>query len=88
MDLTDEQWEIIKPLIPQPPKRPDGRGRPRHDNREILNGILCIMRTGAQRMDMPERYLPCQNYHRRFQEWVRSGVFKDILRNLVKVVKK
>ena len=48
MDLTDEQWVIIKPLIPQPPKRPDGRGRPRRDNREILNGILWIMRTGAQ----------------------------------------
>lgn len=53
MDLTDEQWEVIKPLIPQPPKRPDGRGRPRRDNREVLNGILWIMRTGAQWKDMP-----------------------------------
>lgn len=46
MDLTDEQWDIIQPLIPEPPKRPLGRGRPRRDNREILNGILWIMRTG------------------------------------------
>ena len=87
MDLTDEQWEIVKPLIPQPPKRPDGRGRPRRDNREILNGILWIMRTGAQWMDMPERYPPYQTCHRRFQEWVRSGAFEDILRTLVKDVK-
>jgi transposase len=87
MDLTDEQWEIIKPLIPQPPKRPDGRGRPRRDNREILNGILWIMRTGAQWMDMPERYPPYQTCHRRFQEWVRSGAFENILRTLVKDVK-
>lgn len=55
MGLTDEQWEIIKPLIPEPPKRPEGRGRPRRDNREILNGILWIMRTGAPWKDMPER---------------------------------
>lgn len=87
MDLTDEQWDVIKPLIPEPPKRPDGRGRPRRDNREILNGILCIMRTGAQWKDMPERYPPYQTCHRRFQEWVRSGAFETILRALVKDMK-
>ncbi len=87
VELTDEQWDIIKPLIPEPPKRPDGRGRPRRDNREILNGILWIMRTGAQWKDMPDRYPPYQTCHRRFQEWVRSGVFEDILRALVKDVK-
>jgi len=87
VELTDEQWDIIKPLIPEPPKRPDGRGRPRRDNREILNGILWIMRTGAQWKDMPDRYPPCQTCHRRFQEWVRLGVFEDILRALVRDVK-
>ena len=34
MDLTDEQWDVIKPLIPEPPKRPDGRGTWR-DNRGV-----------------------------------------------------
>jgi len=87
MDLTDEQWDVIKPLIPQPPKRPDGRGRPRRDNREILNGILWIMRTGAPWKDLPERYPPYQTCHRRFQEWVRSGTFEVILRMLVKDMK-
>lgn len=84
MDLTDEQWEMITPLIPQPPKRRDGRGRPRRDNREVLNGILWIMRSGAQWRDMPERYPPYQTCQRRFQEWVRSGTFELILRTLVK----
>jgi len=87
VELTDEQWDIIKPLIPEPPKRPDGRGRPRRDNREILNGILWIMRTGAQWKDMPDRYPPYQTCHRRFQEWVRLGVFEDILRASVRDVK-
>ena len=65
------------PLIPEPPKRPDGRGSPRRDDREILNGILWIMRTGAQWKDMPERYPPYQTCHRRFQEWVRLGAFES-----------
>ena len=47
MDLTDEQWEVVKPLIPAPPKRSDGRGRPRVDDRKILDGILWVMCTGA-----------------------------------------
>jgi len=45
MDLTDEQWKVIKPLIPDPPRRADGRGRPWRDAREVLNGILWILRT-------------------------------------------
>lgn len=68
MDLTDEQWEVIKPLIPQPAKRPDGRGRPRRDDREILNGIWGVLRTGAPWKDMPKCYPPYQTCHRRFQE--------------------
>ena len=87
MDLTDEQWNIVEPLLPKPVKRVDGKGRPRMDNRVILNGILWIMRTGAPWHDMPNRYPPYQTCHRRFQEWVRSGTFEKILRKLVKDVK-
>ncbi len=36
MDLTDEQWSIIQPLIPDPPRRPDGKGRPWRDSREVM----------------------------------------------------
>ena len=68
-------------------RRADGRGRPQCDNREILNSILRIMRTGAQWKDLPERYPPYQTCHRRFQEWVRSGTFEVILRKLVKDMK-
>ncbi len=40
MDLTDEQWNLIAPLIPNPPRRADGRGRPCRHPREVMNGIL------------------------------------------------
>ena len=79
MDLTDEQWEVVKPLIPVAPRRPDGRGRPRINDRDVLNGILWIMRTGAPWHDMPDRYPSYQTCHRRFQEWVRCGAFEQIL---------
>ena len=82
MDLTDEQWSVIQPLIPDLPRRPDGKGRPWKDSREVINGILWILRTGAPWYDMPDRYPPYQTCHRRFQQWVRSGVFEKVLRAL------
>jgi transposase len=86
MDLKDEQWEIVKRLLPKAAKRADGRGRPRVNDRDILNGILWILRTGARWQDLPERYPPYQTCHRRFQEWVSSGVFEKLLKALVKDV--
>lgn len=67
MDLTDDQWKVLEPLIGELPRRADGRGRPWRSSREVLNGILWILRTGAQWADLPERYPPYQTCHRRFQ---------------------
>jgi transposase len=81
-DLTNAQWEILDSLIPQPTPRSDGRGRPWKDRRAVLNGILWILRTGAPWADVPDRYPSYQTCHRRFQQWVRSGVMKRILETL------
>ena len=82
MDLTDEQWEILEPLIPKPPRREDGRGRPWRDPRDVLNGVLWILRTGAPWKDLPERYPPYQTCHRRFQRWIEEGVLGTVLETL------
>lgn len=82
MDLTDEQWAVISPLIPDPPRRSDGKGRPWKDSREVMDGILWVLRTGAPWYDLPDRYPPYQTCHRRFQQWVRSGVFERVLQTL------
>lgn len=87
MELKDEQWAIVEPLLPKSPRRADGKGRPRVDDRAILNGILWVLRTGAPWHDMPSRYPSYQTCHRRFQEWVEKGVFEEVLRALVKDVK-
>jgi len=81
-DLTDAQWAMLDPLIPEPARRKDGRGRPWRPRREVLDGILYILRTGAAWADLPERYPPYQTCHRRFQQWVRSGVMRGILEAL------
>src|SRR5579884_4305196 len=83
-ELTDEQWAIIKTLIKPVPRRQDGRGRPWRDNREVLNGILWILRSGARWKDLPERFPPYQTCHRRFQQWVRDGTLKRMLETLAK----
>lgn len=79
MDLTDQQWAVLQPLIPEPPRRPDGRGRPWADNRKLLDGMLWVLRTGAQWEDLPRRYGSKSTCHRRFQDWVEKGVFEEIL---------
>src|SRR5215813_15178049 len=79
MDLTDEQWVVVDPLIGEMPRRADGRGRPRRSSREVQGGILWILRTGAQWADLPERYPPYQTGHRRFQHWVRDATLERVL---------
>src|SRR5215831_13388742 len=78
-NLTDSQWAALDPLIPEPSGRKNGRGRPWKEPRAVLSGILWILRTGAPWADLPDRYPSYQTCHRRFQQWVQSGVLKDIL---------
>jgi transposase len=79
MDLTEEQWRVVSTILPQDPKRADGRGRPWSERRVVFNGVLWILRTGAPWKDLPERYGKYQTVHRRFQNWVRSGVMEKVL---------
>lgn len=68
-DLADAQWTFIELLLPQLPKRTDGRGQPWRDSRAVLNGILCILHTSAQRAELPSRHPHFnQTCHRRPQQ--------------------
>jgi transposase len=60
-ELTDEEWAIIAPLLPNKP-----RGVARVDDRRVINGILWRVRTGAPRRDVPERYGPRTTLYDRF----------------------
>ena len=83
MELTDQQWNRIEPIIASLAKKKDPRGRRGRDPRDVLNGVLWILRTGAPWKDLPARYPPYQTCHRRFQQWVEDGVFRPIAIELV-----
>ena len=53
--LTEAQWEKIQRLLPRRPPHPRG-GRPRADDRPVLEGILWILRSGARWQDLPEEF--------------------------------
>ncbi|UCF95712.1 MAG: transposase [Desulfobacterales bacterium] len=78
IELTNEQWHRIEPIILSVKQRKDPRGRPAHDPREVLNRILWRLRTCAPWKELPLRYPPDQTCHRRFQQWVKFGVFRRI----------
>jgi transposase len=82
-ELTDEQWELVEPIL-RPRRRKDNRGRPWHDTRAVLNGVLWILGSGAQWAEMPAKYPPYQTCHRRFQQWVREGKLVEALSLLAK----
>lgn len=84
MELTDKQWEIIEPILPKSKSRPGKPGRPSVNKRDVLNGILWILRTGAQWRELPERYPPYQTCHRYFQQWSRTGILLKLLKRLAK----
>src|SRR5947209_4682898 len=81
MDVTDAQWAILEPVF-RPKRRSDWRGRPWRDTRSVLNGVLWILRTGAQWRELPSKYPPYQTCHRRFQSWQRSGLLIRVLQKL------
>jgi transposase len=74
-DLSDRQWEGLRPLLPLKPRT----GRPAHDHRTILNGILWILRTGSPWRCLPERYGSWKTVSSRFYRWQKAGVWNRIL---------
>ncbi len=62
-EVSDADWAVLEPLL-RFPQRADRRGRPPADTREVLNGVLWILRTGAQWWELPaciRRTKPCMD---------------------------
>jgi len=80
-ELTDEQWALIARLFEKTDEI-QMRGRPPRSAREVLNGVLQILRSGARWQDLPERFPPYQTCHRRFQKWVKDSRLRKVLETL------
>ena len=77
-DLTDFEWSVIEPLLPNKP-----RGVPRVDDQRVLNGIMWVLRSGAPWRDLPERYGPYTTCYNRFNRWRKNGVWDRLMDAIV-----
>lgn len=74
-ELTDEQWETVKDLLPGKAGDP---GRTAEDNRLFVNAVLFVLRTGIPWADLPERYGKWNSVWKRFDRWCAKGIWKQI----------
>jgi transposase len=81
--LTDQQWKIIEPLLP---KRKSKVGRPPIDSRQVLNGIIYILKTGCAWADLPRKYGSPTTCWRRLRDWQKLGIWDRIWRKLLQLL--
>jgi len=78
-DLTDAQWFVLAPYLPGSAGKV---GRPARDNRQFINALQWIFRTGSPWRDLPPDYGHWKNTHRRFSRWRDRGVWEGLLDKL------
>ncbi len=77
--LTDAEWHLIQPLLP--PQKPT-TGRPRHDHRTVLTGILWVVRSSASWRAMPKEYGKWVTAYQRYRLWCATGLWPRIFAEL------
>jgi transposase len=79
-ELTKAQWERIASLLPGKAGDP---GRTAADNRQFVDGVLWVLRSGAHWHDLPLRYGKWKSLHKRFCRWARAGVWERVFETLI-----
>lgn len=74
-ELTDEQWEMIEPLVPGREGDPGAHGA---DNRRFVNAVIWIARTSAPWRDLPPRFGEWNSVYQRFNRWAKAGVWERV----------
>lgn len=79
--MPDWLWEKVEPLLPSRPEHPLGCHNPRVPDREAMDAILLVLRTGMQWNALNATGIcHSSSAHRRFQDWEKAGVFHEIWR--------
>jgi transposase len=76
-DMTDFEWSVIEPIVPQ-----NARGVSIVDDRRVLNGIFWKLCSGASWADLPERYGPPATCYNRYRRWIKTGLWDRIMDTL------
>lgn len=78
-EITDQQWAKISGLLPG---KAGDVGRSGNDNRQFINAVLWIARSGAPWRDLPERFGLWNSTYRRFRRWAKAGIWQQVFENL------
>ena len=74
-DLSEAEWRLLEPRLP--PER-GRKSRPAFDDRQIVNGILWRIRTGAPWRDLPEKYGKWMTVYQHFRRWSGAGIWEAV----------
>lgn len=77
-DVTPRQWHVLAPMLPPNPRI----GRPYRHHRQVINGILWRIKTGAPWHAIPSEYGPWQTCYDRFRRWENDGTWERLLHAL------
>ena len=75
-DITDAMWERLEPHLSGQRGQWGGIAK---DNRQFINAVFWILRTGSPWRDLPSDYGDWKNTHRRFTRWRDKGIWSDLL---------
>ncbi len=74
-DLTDDQWQLLEPLVPAPK---EGGRPPKYARREIVNAVLYLTRNGCAWRNLPHDLPPWSLVHNYFWHWKQDGTWQDV----------
>lgn len=78
-EISDQAWLRVCDLLPG---KSTDVGRTAQDNRQFLNAVLWIARSGAPWRDLPERFGPWNSVYQRFRRWAQKDIWKHIFEEL------
>ena len=79
--VPDELWELFERVVPPAPSRPQGGGRRRYGDREVLAAIIFVATSGCTWRQLPPSFGPSgPTAHRRFSEWSKALVWAKLHR--------
>ena len=75
-DISDDLWEVLAPHLPG---KKGSVGRPSHNNRSFLNGVMWVFRNGSVWRDLPEEYGNWNSFHKRYIRWRKKGIWDSLI---------
>ena len=80
-DISDKVWGLLAPILPG---RSGMWGGIATDNRQFINAVIWILRTGAPWRDLPPEYGPWKTVYNRYNNWSKKGHIQSIMDELKK----